>query len=102
MSRSPQSTWLWPQWPLYVLQTTCSRSYKVSPAWPGCKGSKDTFAGPPAPMEKLREWNELDAAERHLVDGMDLVRGTLTVFADEVTLGYIALARQRDFVPQML
>ncbi len=73
----------------------------------------------------LREWNELDAAERHLVDGMDLVKGTLPVFADEVTLGYIALARlqqargeysralatldafmdlarQRHFVPQML
>src|SRR5437588_940743 len=73
----------------------------------------------------LREWNDLDAAERHLVNGMDLVRGTLTVFADEVTLGYIALARlqqargkssralatldafmyrsrQRHFVPQML
>jgi LuxR family maltose regulon positive regulatory protein len=73
----------------------------------------------------LREWNELDAAERHLVDGIDLVKGTLTVFADEVTLGYIALARlqqargeysralatldaftnlasQRHFVPQLL
>jgi LuxR family maltose regulon positive regulatory protein len=41
----------------------------------------------------LREWNELDAAERHLMDGLDLVKGTLPVFADEVTLGYIALAR---------
>src|SRR2546423_5592951 len=41
----------------------------------------------------LREWNELDVAERYLSDGMDLVRGTLTVFADEVTLGYITLAR---------
>jgi len=73
----------------------------------------------------LRELNELDAAERHLVEGMDLVKGTLTVFADEVTLGYIALARlqqargeysralatldafmdlarKRHFVPQML
>jgi ATP/maltotriose-dependent transcriptional regulator MalT len=41
----------------------------------------------------LREWNELDEAERHLLQGMDLARGTLTVYADIVTLGYTALAR---------
>jgi LuxR family maltose regulon positive regulatory protein len=73
----------------------------------------------------LREWNELDAAERHLMDGLDLVQGTLPILADEVTLGYITLARlkmargdysralatldafmnlarQRHFVPQLL
>jgi LuxR family transcriptional regulator, maltose regulon positive regulatory protein len=73
----------------------------------------------------LRERNKLDEASRCLSDGMDLVRGTLSVFADEVTLGYIALARlemargeysralatldafadlalQRHFVPQLL
>jgi ATP/maltotriose-dependent transcriptional regulator MalT len=41
----------------------------------------------------LREWNELDEAERHLTQGMDLARGTLTVYAEIVTLGYTALAR---------
>ena len=41
----------------------------------------------------LREWNDLDAAERFLAQGMELVRGTLTVDATEVTLGYVALAR---------
>ncbi len=41
----------------------------------------------------LREWNELDEAERHLTQGMDLTRGTLTVYAEIVTLGYTALAR---------
>jgi ATP/maltotriose-dependent transcriptional regulator MalT len=41
----------------------------------------------------LREWNDLDEAERFLAQGMELVRGTLTVDATEVTLGYGALAR---------
>ncbi len=40
----------------------------------------------------LREWNDLDAAERFLAQGMELVRGTLTVDATVVTLGYTALA----------
>src|SRR5256886_8083794 len=61
------------------------------------QGGLQSLLGSPAYYfglgDLLREWNELDAAERHLVNGMDLVRGTLTVFADEVTLGYIALAR---------
>jgi hypothetical protein len=29
----------------------------------------------------LREWNKQDEAEQHLLQGMDLVRGTSTVFA---------------------
>ena len=41
----------------------------------------------------LRERNELDEAERHLMQGMDLAGGTLTVYAEIVTLGYTALAR---------
>jgi LuxR family maltose regulon positive regulatory protein len=41
----------------------------------------------------LRERNKLDEAEQHLSQGMDLVRGTLTVYAEIVTLGYTALAR---------
>ena len=41
----------------------------------------------------LREWNKLDEAEQHLTQGMDLARGTLTVYAEIVTLGYTALAR---------
>ena len=41
----------------------------------------------------LCEWNKLDGASRYLMDGMDLVGGTLTVFADDLTLGYIAQAR---------
>ena len=41
----------------------------------------------------LREWNELDEASRHLSQGMELVRGTLTVDAHVVTQGYTALAR---------
>ena len=44
----------------------------------------------------LREWNELDEAERHLTQGMDLARGTLTVYVEIVTLGYTALARLQE------
>ncbi len=41
----------------------------------------------------LREWNDLAAAERHMTRWMDLMKGTLAVDADGVTLGYTALAR---------
>src|SRR5437764_671634 len=41
----------------------------------------------------LREWNDLDEASRSLAQGMELVKGTLTVDANVVTLGYVALAR---------
>jgi len=44
----------------------------------------------------LREWNELEAAERLLLQGMDLLKGTLTVEADLVTLGYLTLARLKQ------
>jgi len=41
----------------------------------------------------LREWNQLEAAEASLAQGMDLIRGRLTVEADLVLLGSTALAR---------
>src|SRR5207248_1270446 len=41
----------------------------------------------------LREWNDLDEASRSLAQGMELVKGTLTVDANIVTQGYVALAR---------
>jgi len=41
----------------------------------------------------LREWNELDAAERHLAQGMALVNETLTVEPFVAIRGHIALAR---------
>ncbi len=41
----------------------------------------------------LREWNDLDAAERHLLQGMALVKETLTVDPFVALLGYTALAR---------
>ncbi len=41
----------------------------------------------------LREWNELEAAEQHLVQGMALINETLTVKPYVSTLGYTALAR---------
>jgi ATP/maltotriose-dependent transcriptional regulator MalT len=41
----------------------------------------------------LREWNVLDVAEPTLSLGMELVRGSLAVDAEMVTLGYLTLAR---------
>jgi LuxR family transcriptional regulator, maltose regulon positive regulatory protein len=45
--------------------------------------------------ELLREWNDLDAAERHLAQAMELLPETLAVDAEDVALGYLALARQQ-------
>ena len=42
----------------------------------------------------LREWNDLEAAEHYLADGIDVAgRGALTVDGDVITLGYIAQSR---------
>jgi len=43
--------------------------------------------------ELLREWNQLEQAEQHLVQGMELVRGALTTDAEMITRGYLAFAR---------
>jgi LuxR family maltose regulon positive regulatory protein len=43
--------------------------------------------------ELLREWNQLEQAEQHLEDGMDLDSGMLTAEAEMITRGYLALAR---------
>jgi LuxR family maltose regulon positive regulatory protein len=44
----------------------------------------------------LYEWNDLEAAEQHLLQGIDLVRSTLTADADMIILGYSCLARLRQ------
>ena len=41
----------------------------------------------------LREWNDLDAAERHLEQGMDLVSEIPTVDVEVVAHGFISLAQ---------
>ena len=41
----------------------------------------------------LREWNELDKAEQHLVQGMALINETLTLDPVAAMLGYTAIAR---------
>jgi LuxR family maltose regulon positive regulatory protein len=43
--------------------------------------------------EVLRQWNDLDAAERRLLRGVDEQSGHLTLFASLLTQGYVALAR---------
>jgi LuxR family transcriptional regulator, maltose regulon positive regulatory protein len=60
-------------------------------------GGSERLVGNPAYYfgmgDLLREWNDLDAAERHLEQGMDLVNGMPTVDADIVAQGFIGLAR---------
>ncbi|MFN8443170.1 MAG: LuxR C-terminal-related transcriptional regulator [Caldilineaceae bacterium] len=43
--------------------------------------------------ELLYEWNDLDAAERHLDQAMKQLEGRLVVDAEDVTLGYLTVAR---------
>ncbi|HZU02579.1 MAG TPA: LuxR C-terminal-related transcriptional regulator, partial [Ktedonobacteraceae bacterium] len=41
----------------------------------------------------LREWNQLDKAEQHLVQGIEMVKTALTADAEMIMRGYLALAR---------
>src|SRR5512144_2289012 len=41
----------------------------------------------------LFEWNDLDAAEQHLAQAVQQLAGRLVVDAEDVALGYLALAR---------
>jgi len=41
----------------------------------------------------LREWNELEAAHQHLARGMELLEDMLSIDAEQLWLGYAALAR---------
>jgi ATP/maltotriose-dependent transcriptional regulator MalT len=53
-------------------------------------------SGPACPFglgDVLREWNDLDEAERHLAHGMHLLEGSTLMDADFITFGYTALAR---------
>jgi LuxR family maltose regulon positive regulatory protein len=43
-----------------------------------------------------REWNDLGAAQSHLEQGMELVKGSLTVDADTVLVGYLGMVRLRQ------
>lgn len=42
------------------------------------------------------EWNNLESAQQYLLQGIDLVRGTLTADADMIIFGYACLARLRQ------
>ncbi len=43
--------------------------------------------------EILREWNDLDGAENQLKQGVETLGGTLLAATEDITLGYLALAR---------
>jgi LuxR family maltose regulon positive regulatory protein len=44
----------------------------------------------------LREWNELEAADHHLKQGLDMLNGAMAIEAEVATLGYTALARLKQ------
>jgi predicted ATPase/transcriptional regulator with XRE-family HTH domain len=44
----------------------------------------------------LYEWNDLENAEQHLIQGIDLVRGNLTADADLIIFGYANMGRLRQ------
>jgi LuxR family maltose regulon positive regulatory protein len=44
----------------------------------------------------LRERNDLEAAERHLKQGLDMLNGAIAIEAEVATLGYMALARLKQ------
>src|SRR5918995_3770546 len=60
-------------------------------------GGSEQLVGNPAYYfgmgDLLREWNDLDAAEHHLEQGMDLVSEIPTVDAEVVAHGFISLAQ---------
>jgi len=63
---------------------------------PGQGELRVLVSGPPYSFglgDLLREWNDLDAAEALLAQGMELVKGLKVVEAEIATRGYIALAR---------
>lgn len=58
--------------------------------FPGAVNSAAYYVG----MGEIHlQWNDLDSAERYLKQAVDLVAEGLTVDADEVTEGYLSLAR---------
>ena len=59
------------------------------PQQPAVIGSPSYYFGV---GDVLREWNRLEDAERHLLQGMEWARGTM-MDAETLTLGYTALAR---------
>ncbi len=86
---------------LYVLQgrlrqaaATYQEAALATPALEGRQGPVSISAAYLFGLgDLLCEWNDLDEAEGHLLQGMNVARQTLLVDADLVTLGYAALAR---------
>jgi LuxR family maltose regulon positive regulatory protein len=78
---------------LRAAAATYERAMQVIPGWEGLQTVINSANCYFSMGDLLREWNELDAAEQYLAQGMDLSRGTLTVYAITVTLGYMSLAR---------
>jgi LuxR family maltose regulon positive regulatory protein len=85
---------------LYVLQgrlRQAATTYEqVRQALPGSERLPTSFGGLFYHFglgDLLREWNDLEAAERHLLQGMALIDESLTLEPFVALLGYTALAR---------
>ena len=64
----------------------------AAPGRTGLRGLVNSSAYYVGLGDLLREWNDLDSAERHLLQGLDLAKGTLAVDVEVVALGFIAQA----------
>jgi LuxR family maltose regulon positive regulatory protein len=77
---------------LRVAASTYRQTLQVVPGQQGLKSLAGSAAYYVGLGDIHREWNDLDDAEGLLTQGMDLMRGPLTIDADVATEGYLALA----------
>jgi LuxR family maltose regulon positive regulatory protein len=77
---------------LRAAASTYRQTLQVVPRQQGLKSLAGSAAYYVGLGDIHREWNDLDDADDLLTQGMDLMRGTLTIDADVATEGYLTLA----------
>jgi LuxR family maltose regulon positive regulatory protein len=75
---------------------TYQEAAQVAPEQPGAQVVLNSSSYYFGLGDLLREWNELEAAERHLKQGLDMLSGAMAIEAEVATLGYMALARLKQ------
>src|SRR6266540_4001935 len=76
--------------------TTYQEAAQVAPEQPGAPVVLSSSSYYFALGDLLREWNKLEAAERLLKQGLDMLSGAMAIEAEVATLGYMALARLKQ------
>jgi LuxR family transcriptional regulator, maltose regulon positive regulatory protein len=78
---------------LRAAAATYEESAQVASGRDGLRGTVNSAAYYVGLGDIHREWNDLDSAESYLRRGIDMFTGTMSVDAEVVTHGYLALAR---------